>query len=71
MILDLKGKLIKDQATAKINSELFDAKEALKSLGYKNNEINSIINELSNKPNLNTDEYLKLALLKINKRKGV
>jgi len=71
VILDLKGKLINSQDTTNINTELLDAKAALKSLGYKNNEINTIIKELSKQKNLTTDEYLKAALLKLNQRKGV
>jgi Holliday junction DNA helicase RuvA len=70
IILDLKGKLVQQESiVAVINQELIDAKEGLKSLGYKANEINPIIKELSNNSNKTTDEYIKEALSMIFKTK--
>jgi len=64
MILDLQGKLVsgEDSIDSNENNELSDAKEALKSLGYKQAEINKISKSLSKEKNLTSDEYLKLGL---------
>jgi len=70
IILDLKGNLVQQETATNIkNQELLDAKEGLKSLGYKVNEINPIIKELSKNPNRTTDEYIKEALSIIMKMK--
>lgn len=64
IILDLKGKLIfdtNDKVKSKQNPSLEDAKGALKSLGFKSNEIDIAMNQLSNE-NHSTEEYLRLAL---------
>lgn len=71
IILDLKGKLVQDvkDSTSDLNTEISDAIEGLKALGYKANEINAIIGELKNHEGLTSDEYLKLGLQLIMKRK--
>ena len=71
IILDLKGKLIQQETTADkaVNNELDYAKEGLKALGYKANEINPIIRELAKGPDRTTDEYIKEALSIILKMK--
>ncbi|OIJ16580.1 Holliday junction DNA helicase RuvA [Anaerobacillus alkalilacustris] len=75
MILDLKGKLTDfmpsligpvynlplDQSTSEISSELEDAIEALKALGYVEKEIKKITPKLA-KEELSTDQYIKKAL---------
>ncbi len=72
IILDLKGKLVSAEKNESLfNDELNDAIEGLKNLGYKQGEINSITNTLNSNPNLSSDEYLKLALqLLMKKRVG-
>ncbi len=73
IILDLKGKLVEsdNNNNVKENILLKEAIEGLKSLGYKNFEINQISNELT-KMNLQTvDEYLKEGLKLLMKYKGV
>ena len=63
IILDLKGKLVfdeynKDEST---NRALDDTKLALKSLGFKTNEIERVCTSLS-KETLSAEEYLRKAL---------
>lgn len=71
IILDLKGKLVEDQTKAVSKSVAFeDAIVALKSLGYKNAEIQAISKELSSHTDYTTDEYIKLGLQLLLKRKG-
>lgn len=59
IILDLKGKLAKEQSEDL--DKLQDVAEALKALGYKMNEIKPILKLLA-KENLSEDEYIKKAL---------
>ena len=69
IILDLKGKLVDAQVEKKEDLNRFnDVVSALKSLGYKNSEINPIIRQLSSNPDLSDQEYLRLALKMINNR---
>ena len=69
IILDLKGKLVDAQVEKKEDLSRFnDVVSALKSLGYKNSEINPIIRQLSSNPDLSDQEYLRLALKMINNR---
>lgn len=71
IILDLKGKLVqetKDDAE-ELSSAMQDAIEGLKALGYKANEIQGIIKQLKAQGNLSSDEYLKLGLQMMLKRK--
>ncbi len=58
IILDLKGKLVNNADV--INDELTELKEALKSLGYKNNDINRIAKQID--PNLEVEMQIKEAL---------
>lgn len=69
IILDLKGKLVSDSVSKKLSNEIEDAIEGLKNLGYKQGEINSITNNLLEFPNLSSDEYLKLGLKLLMKKK--
>lgn len=67
IILDLKGKLVFDNlqglngAQGKTNLNLEDAREGLKSLGFKNAEIDRVFSQISKEPHT-SEEYLKLAL---------
>ncbi|NLC96054.1 MAG: Holliday junction branch migration protein RuvA [Erysipelotrichaceae bacterium] len=70
IILDLKGKLISEKSDNILNDELSDAIEGLKNLGYKQGEINTITNTLLQNPNLSSDEYLKMGLQLLMKKKG-
>lgn len=70
IILDLKGKLVQEvQEVSTMSQEISDALEGLKSLGYKNNEVNGLVKELSKHQNLSSDEYLKMGLQLLLKRK--
>ena len=70
IILDLKGKLIlevsKPTDNIKTNQELMDAKEALKTLGFKVAEIDSVLAKLANTP-ASSEEYLRQALKMLRK----
>ncbi len=68
IILDLANKLSVDTKVSS-NSELDDALSGLKSLGMSPNDIKYAEAQLKGKI-MNTDEYLKLGLQLINKRKG-
>lgn len=61
IILDLKGKLVETKTEERHDPKLDDVFEALKSLGYKANEINPVIKKIKEE-NLSTDEYIKKAL---------
>lgn len=73
IVLDLKGKLVEEitEIEVKENEQLSDALEALKTLGYKNAELNSIKKELSVLEDATTDQYIRKALGILAKRKGV
>lgn len=72
IVLDLKGKLVEANIEEKaVNQNLQDAVEALKSLGYRNNEIHSIMKELNQEKELSVDEYVRKALALMLKKKGV
>lgn len=72
IVLDLKGKLVEAEIEEKaVNQNLQDAVEALKSLGYRNNEIHSIMKELNQEKDLSVDEYVRKALALMLKKKGV
>lgn len=73
IVLDLKGKLVEEavEFETEENSELLDALEALKALGYKSAEINSIKKELATLEQKTTDQYVRSALTMLAKRKGV
>ena len=57
IILDLKGNLVSKEKTHEVNSELA---EALKGLGYKNQDINKVLTSVN--MNLTIEEQLKEAL---------
>lgn len=61
IILDLKGKLVSNNLNVTNNDELIDA---LKSLGYKTNDINKVVKQINNKIKLEDQirEALKLLL---------
>ncbi len=67
IILDLKKKLVTESDTKVSNSQLDDAIEALKSLGYKQIELKNVIKELS-KEQLTSDQYIKKALALLSKK---
>ena len=70
IILDLKGKLVATHTTEQTgNPLLMDALEALKSLGYKPSEISSIQKDLVQSNAKTSDEYVKIALGLLLKRK--
>ncbi len=70
IILDLKGKLVATHTKEQTgNPLLMDALEALKSLGYKPGEISSIQKDLVQSDAKTSDEYVKVALGLLLKRK--
>lgn len=70
IILDLKGKLVATHTKEQTgNPLLMDALEALKSLGYKPSEISSIQKDLVQSNAKTSDEYVKIALGLLLKRK--
>ncbi|MBR3840385.1 MAG: Holliday junction branch migration protein RuvA [Erysipelotrichales bacterium] len=72
IILDLKGKLVhdEDRASLKMNPNLSEVEQALKSLGYKASEINPIIKQLPVDDGKSVDQLIKLALSLMLKAKG-
>jgi len=70
IVLDLKGKLV-DTKSFTQDTNLSDALEALKSLGYKANEVNSLVKHLRQEEGKSVDEYIKMALALLAKKKGV
>lgn len=72
IILDLKGKLVHvdDTKASKINPNLTEVEQALKSLGYKASEINPIIKQLPVDGEKSVDQLIKLALSLMLKAKG-
>lgn len=72
MILDLKGKLIEVSTNKKGHSnEILEALSGLKSLGYKQSELNKIENQLIKEAdNKSVSEIIKIALTLLQKRKG-
>ena len=67
IILDLKKKLVTENSQSTSNSQLDDAIEALKSLGYKPIELKNIVKELS-KEQMTSDQYIKKALTLLSKK---
>jgi holliday junction DNA helicase RuvA len=68
LILDLKGKLMLFDGSAKtLNKEMDVAKEGLKSLGFKESEINKALASI-NETNLSAQDYMKVALQLLNKK---
>lgn len=64
IILDLKGKLVSepDPSAFSGSREMEDALEALKALGYKQNECTQALKYFAGFPNKTTDEYVKIGL---------
>lgn len=73
IVLDLKGKLVEEIGEVEMaeNEQLLDAIEALKALGYKAQEMHSVKKELSLQEGKTVDQYIRLALGILAKRKGV
>lgn len=70
IVLDLKGKLVFHDNDKVVSLELEDALNALKSLGYKASELKSIETELIKSSATTVDEYVKIGLQLLLKRKG-
>ena len=72
LILDLKGKLVheEERTSLKMNPNLSEVEQALKSLGYKASEINPIIKQLPVDDGKSVDQLIKLALSLMLKAKG-
>ena len=71
IILDLKGKLVHEETSdAVVNTKAMDAMEALKALGYKNNEIQAISKQMQEQDLDTAEAYVKLGLQLLLKRKG-
>ncbi len=70
IVLDLKGKLVESSDIKEVNVALQEAMDALKALGYKPNELQSIRKELS-KELLSVDGYVRKALSLMLKKKGL
>ena len=74
IVLDLKGKLVESDNSEPVsihNQNLTDALDALKALGYKPAEVNLIAKELAKEKDKSVDEYVRLGLAFMLKRKGV
>lgn len=73
IVLDLKGKLVQEEIEVKSeeNSDIRDAIDALKALGYKQAELQGVISELSLLPKTSVESYIRSALSILAKRKGV
>lgn len=73
IVLDLKGKLVEEEMDIKVeeNLNVKDAIEALKALGYKSGELQGISKELALQEGKSVDQYIRLALGILAKRKGV
>lgn len=72
IVLDLKGKLVEsDEVDSVMDHELQDALDALKALGYKNNEVLSVKKELQSQKGKTCDEYIRLGLSLLLKKKGL
>jgi len=70
IILDLKGKLVAEHTKEQIsNPALSDALEALKALGYKASEISSIQKDLMLADAKTSEEYIRLGMSILLKRK--
>ncbi|MDD2591251.1 MAG: Holliday junction branch migration protein RuvA [Erysipelotrichaceae bacterium] len=71
IILDLKGKLIDtSKNTDEVINEINETMTALKSLGYKNQELQFLPKELKKHPGLKTEDYIRLGLQILLARKG-
>lgn len=71
IILDLKGKLVSDhKEDNKLSKSMVDTFDALKSLGYKQAELNPLIKQLEGNLDQSTDALLKLSLQILGKKRG-
>ena len=73
IVLDLKGKLVEVETKQDrdMKNEIKEAIEALKGLGYKPSELQSIVKELSQNDAATVEEYIRQALGILAKRKGI
>lgn len=73
IVLDLKGKLVEEEIEVKVeeNKAIKEAIDALKSLGYKPAELQGISKELALEEGKSVDQYIRMALGILAKRKGV
>ncbi len=74
IVLDLKGKLITthvepSKSATKYGVEIMEACDGLKNLGYRQNEIDSAAAFMNERPGLQTEEYLKIGLQFLMKKK--
>ncbi len=70
IILDLKGKLVSEhKEDSRLSKSLLDTFDALKSLGYKQSELNPLIKQLENSVDQSTDALLKLSLQILGQKK--
>lgn len=71
IILDLKGKLVSEhKEDSRLSKSLLDTFDALKSLGYKQSELNPLIKQLENNLDQSTDTLLKLSLQILGQKRG-
>ncbi|MHB8097822.1 MAG: Holliday junction branch migration protein RuvA [Erysipelotrichaceae bacterium] len=71
IILDLKGKLVSEhKEDSKLSKSLIDTFDALKSLGYKQSELNPLVKQLENHVDQSTDALLKLSLQILGQKRG-
>lgn len=71
IILDLKGKLVSEhKEDSKLSKSLIDTFDALKSLGYKQSELNPLIKQLEINIDQSTDALLKLSLQILGQKRG-
>ena len=70
IVLDLKGKLVSPKDTVKdtVDQNLQDAHDALIALGYRENEIRTVLKEVAKKDYRDTDGAIRLALSYMLKR---
>lgn len=73
IVLDLKGKLVEEELELKFeeNTNITDALEALKALGYKSGELQGVSKEMALQEGKSVDQYIRLALGILAKRKGI
>ncbi len=63
IILDLKGKLVSDhKEESRLSKSLIETFDALKSLGYKQTELNPLVKQLERNSDQSSDALLKQAL---------
>lgn len=71
IILDLKGKLVSEhKKDSRLSKSLLDTFDALKSLGYKQSELNPLVKQLENHVDQSTDALLKLSLQILGQKRG-